>query len=380
MFLSKISYSEYENEGRAWKLEEIDLEDVNLLVGKNATGKTRTINVINGLGNLLAGLQAAIFDSGTYYAEFITDDSVYKYYLQFIKGKINYEKLLINDEMQFERNNDGVGKIFAYKINIEIDFQVPQNQLVAVSRRDAIQHPYLENLYSWAKGIKYYAFGSELGKDTGVLVNDINNVAVNPRDANQVTGLFLNGIKEYGSAFSESIVTAMKMIGYDISEVNVNPNPNVSIQGPSGIPIYMLNVKETDRDAVVFQNEMSQGMFRVLSLLVQIVYSEFVKNTTTVMIDDIGEGLDYDRSTKIIQLLTTKASEDKFQLIMSTNDKFVMNCVPLKYWQVIQRHGSLCKVFNYRNSKLTFDDFEFTGLSNFDFLSTDFYSKGFDDK
>jgi hypothetical protein len=57
---------------------------------------------------------------------------------------------------------------------------------------------------------------------------------------------------------------------------------------------------------------------------------------------------------------------------MSTNDRFVMNNVPLEYWQVIQRDGGKCKIFNYKNSKEKFDDFEYTGLNNFDFLATDF--------
>jgi hypothetical protein len=66
------------------------------------------------------------------------------------------------------------------------------------------------------------------------------------------------------------------------------------------------------------------------------------------------------------------AETNDIQLIMSTNDRFVMNNVPLKYWQVIQRNGGECTVFNKRNSKEKFDDFEYTGLNNFDFLATDF--------
>ena len=60
------------------------------------------------------------------------------------------------------------------------------------------------------------------------------------------------------------------------------------------------------------------------------------------------------------------------QLIMSTNDHYVMNNVPLEYWQVIQRKGGECRVFNYQNSKEKFDEFEYMGLNNFDFLATDY--------
>jgi hypothetical protein len=53
-------------------------------------------------------------------------------------------------------------------------------------------------------------------------------------------------------------------------------------------------------------------------------------------------------------------------------DRFVMNNVPLEYWQVIQRNNGECRVFNYKNSREKFDEFKYMGLNNFDFLATDY--------
>jgi hypothetical protein len=55
---------------------------------------------------------------------------------------------------------------------------------------------------------------------------------------------------------------------------------------------------------------------------------------------------------------------------MSTNDRFVMNNVPLEYWSIMQRYPNESKIYNYRNSRKQFEDFELTGLSNFDFLTS----------
>ena len=49
-----------------------------------------------------------------------------------------------------------------------------------------------------------------------------------------------------------------------------------------------------------------------------------------------------------------------------------MNQVPLEEWAVIQRNGGLVRILNYENSKSLFEDFKFTGLSNFSFLEMDF--------
>lgn len=56
-----------------------------------------------------------------------------------------------------------------------------------------------------------------------------------------------------------------------------------------------------------------------------------------IVIDDIGERLDYERSCALIELLMSKATTQQVQLIMTTNDRFVMNKVPLEAWTVLHR-------------------------------------------
>jgi len=116
-------------------------------------------------------------------------------------------------------------------------------------------------------------------------------------------------------------------------------------------------------------------MFRALSLIIQITYSQLAGVPSCILVDDIGEGLDYDRSTALVRLLIERAKDTSGQLIMATNDRFVMNNVPLEYWSVIQRIGGVSKIYNYRNSPKLFNDFGLTGLNNFDFFSTKYYLK-----
>ena len=82
--------------------------------------------------------------------------------------------------------------------------------------------------------------------------------------------------------------------------------------------------------------------------------------------------IDFERSAALIKILIEKAKRSSVQLIMTTNDRFVMNNVDLEYWCVVERLQRGCKIHNYRNSKEAFDEFELTGLSNFDFFAGDF--------
>jgi hypothetical protein len=381
MILRKIEYSEFEGKPNVWMFREVTLEKVNLLVGKNATGKTRTITVISWLANMLAGLQHQLLNSGNYTVEFSDNDDIYQYSLRLEQHKVLSEKLILNGEIKVERNADGTGELFAKAVgNGEmIKFKISENQLIVFSKKDTIQHPYLEKLFEWANGVRLYAFGTPLGKDSGFAINDINQLQVNPRDTNGVAAQFVKGVKDFGEGFRNDIIDLMSEIGYNLKTIDIAPNPNLGTM-PTGLPLQMLYVIEKGRTAWIFQTEMSQGMFRALSLLIQVRYNIRIKSSTTVLIDDIGEGLDFDRSSGIIKAIVDAAEHSDIQFIMSTNDRFVMNSIPLKYWQVIKRNGGECIIYNYGNSKEIFDEFEFTGLSNFSFLSTDFISQELESK
>ena len=60
---------------------------------------------------------------------------------------------------------------------------------------------------------------------------------------------------------------------------------------------------------------------------------------------------------------------------MATNDRFVMNQVPLEEWSVLLRSRTHVNVKNYNNSRDLFEEFKFTGLSNFSFLELDVVNK-----
>ena len=114
-------------------------------------------------------------------------------------------------------------------------------------------------------------------------------------------------------------------------------------------------------------------MFRALALVVHLNLCAFSKNKKLILVDDIGEGLDYERATAIIHLLISKAEENNIQLIMTSNDRFVMNEVPLKYWSILKRTGGVVKMYNMANSQQQFDKFKFLGLNNFDFFASNFF-------
>lgn len=170
------------------------------------------------------------------------------------------------------------------------------------------------------------------------------------------------------------LIKDLAKIDYHVKEIGVNTPTTIKLLSPAGEAVG-LYVKESDLPGITDQFSMSSGMFRVLSLLIQINFFYLNKLSASVLIDDIGEGLDFDRSCRLIELLRIKASESDLQIILSTNDKFVMNSVPLDEWSILQRVSNKVTVRNLQNSAEIFNEFKFTGLSNFSLLEYDYLNE-----
>jgi hypothetical protein len=167
-------------------------------------------------------------------------------------------------------------------------------------------------------------------------------------------------------------------VGYDCTDINCSPIENFAIaiaptQLLMGRMPLALYVKERDLPGPTWQHEMSMGMYRALALLINLNFTIRSRQAASIVIDDVGEGLDFERSMALIKLLIKKCKHKNLQLLMATNDRFVMNEVELRYWHVVHRTGNHVRILDYQNTKKRFDEFKFLGLSNFDFFSSEAY-------
>lgn len=379
MLLKTLEYCQYADQPKHWSLEGCSFGDINLIVGKNATGKTKALNIIRGLGYLLSEHGPLKYSTGEYKVEFVQEDQKLQYILKYENAEVVREEFISGENSLMKREPDGTGLIYSSPLKKKIKFQTSTNLIAALSKRDSIQHPFLDGLYNWANGVIHFLFGTTLGKETVVSIKgDFKEKKESDlKDTNKAVVAFKKGRDRFGDPFVSAVMEDMRSIGYEIEEIDCAPPEIIHIpDGPLMLPepVWLL-VKETDLSASTNQKDMSQGMFRALSLLIHLNYAYLTDIPSCVLVDDIGEGLDYDRSSSLIKMVIKKARMKSIQLIMSTNDRFVMNNVPLEYWTIIHREGNRSRCFNYRNSPSLFDEFEMTGLNNFDLFSSDFLIK-----
>ena len=374
MRLRTFAYSQFPKTSREWTLSGLTLGRINLVVGKNASGKSRTLSTINGLGDLVSGRRKpSEFSTGTYEALFDHEGRTLRYFLDICDRKVISEQFSDGDKVLLTRGAGGVGKIFHEKQNDHFEFQTPEGDAAVVARRDRIQHDFLEPLGQWGEGVRRYEFGDKMGHGVLALVVQ-DGPTPDPRDVNAIVGLFRKGVRDFPDRFAASVREGMNAIGYEILEVGVMIPTDIAILMPVGgqVEPLILFVKERDLSCPTQQTDMSQGMFRALAGIILLSYAVIASRPSCIIVDDIGEGLDFERSCKLIDLMRARAQESDIQLILSTNDKFVMNEVPLDEWSVLRRQGNHVTVRNHENAKKEFEYFRFVGMSNFTFFEMDF--------
>jgi energy-coupling factor transporter ATP-binding protein EcfA2 len=374
MRLKSIDYAQFQGTDREWRLDGLTLGPINLLVGKNATGKTRVLNIINGLGKLVSGRQKpSELTTGTYQATFEHEGRLLHYVLDMHERKVVTEEFRDGERTLLRRAVGGAGEIFHEKENKMQEFQTPETDAAVVARRDTIQHRFLEPLGEWGAGVRHYEFGDKMGRGHIALLVK-GGPEPDPADVNAVIALLRKGLTDFPDRFAESVKNDMNRIGYQIEQVGVMAPTDVAVQIPVGVPLepLILFVKERDLPCFTQQTDMSQGMFRALSVIIHLNYAIIANLPSAILVDDIGEGLDFERSCKLIDLLRDRALHTTVQLILSTNDRFVMNEVPLAEWSILRRTGGHVRVLNYENSAAMFEEFKFTGLSNFSLFEMDF--------
>ena len=275
MRLRNVAYSEFEGSPQEWKLEGLSLGARNLLVGKNASGKTRTLNIIHHLALALAGV-VPLSASSNYDVTFEDDGgNDLRYRLKTQDGQVVEEIFSVNNQVKLNRGVRGEGIIWAEKIDggKEVQFQTPPTQLAAVARRDAIQHSFLDPLYAWGSSVRVYYFGTQLGKDRFVVFVEKGGVPFDERDQNAIVSLYRKAETEYGDTFKQMVMRDMGRLDYPIENIGLQPPVSIRLLGGPVGEMLGLYVKEVGLPGITDQVSMSQGMFRALAICIQISYA-----------------------------------------------------------------------------------------------------------
>lgn len=344
MILSSFAYKE-----QGWELTELShLQSVNLLVARNATGKTRTIRALQNVTSFLQMKQTFMnirsFEATLKFGKVENPNWKMDYSFKINEGVVEKEELIVNGAVLIKRTK-AIAKYENKRIN------PPSEKLVVQIRRDNDLYPEIELLMLWAEGV------------TAVSCSDINPFTIlgvgnliNPYN-------FSDLVDALSPSEMKKVLSTAKELGYNIASIK-------TLEATRGIRIVQL--KEISISNELVDMQLSSGMLRTLYLLCFVSVIKQNKNLSLLLIDDMGEGLDYRRSTNLGKIVFDDCALNGLQLIASSNDAFLMDVVDIANWQILRRKGNKVNTINQALNPELFRKFRMTGLSNFDLFSSDF--------
>ncbi len=355
MLISSLSYQD-----PYWELDHLELGKLNLIVAPNGTGKSKTLATIDLLFHILTQRRDLNW-GGKWEVKFVADDNK-KIGLNFATrymngGVVTAEKVELDGLQVLFRFKNGEPRVELRNQMERINDTVypPANKLTLHVNRDVRKYPYLEHIASWAENSFGFKFGNispytKLTEQEYALMTAIEDI---PALFNQLT--------------PESRANVMEQfngLGYQITEITTQTRGET-----------ILYIHEQGLQKPIPHFRISQGMFRSLALIIYLEYLTCRKKPVTVLIDDLCEGLDYNRATKLGKLVFDICERGNIQLIATSNDTHLMDVIDIEHWNILRRTDKKVSAISVHSHPDLFEDFRFTGLSNADFFASDFIAQ-----
>lgn len=340
MILSEFKY----RESSGWNLESISLNPLNLIVGLNAVGKSRTIMAIGNVVQFIKG-EELVFDDDFFCSLRLTNGYELLYSFEVVDGKITCETLQKDNEVLIDRK--GTSAIVYGK-----NTNPPATKLVLQIHRDIKACPEIEEVIQWAEHTSIFVFSNITTSPHSLSPYAISNEPLLPVMFESIDDEMREVLKGY-----------LKDLGYEIDRIEEFEKPN----GVKTIRLY-----ETGIDKPLSPFDLSNGMFRVFCALLYMIYSATLSVARCLIVDDMGEGLDFKRSSQLGKIMFDFCEKNHIQLIITSNDSFLMDTVSLEHWNILKREGGEVRSISYHSNPSLFDKFSRTGLGNFDLLSSNF--------
>lgn len=335
---------------REWSLCGIQLGNLNLIVGKNAVGKSRALSSLVQVARFVKGeLADSLFGFQCELKFTLEDNEEMEYSFSVNDNKIIVSELLKKNDLVVVDRKGSEAKIKGETFN------PPANKLCIQSQRDTANYPEFEEVIKWSEQIKGFSF-SDLSSSNFYTIPSMSGERIKVEEIYKHISVEKRGF----------VIEKMRDLDYEIESINPI---KVSEE------FFFLTLKEKGISRPIIVDYMSNGMLRVFCIFMYLAYLSSEEGPRTLLIDDLGEGLDYSRSKKLSKIIFDYCEKHKIQLVVTSNDNFLMNAVDLKHWIILQREKELVTAISERTHPDIFKRFKRTGLNNFDLFSTDFLNK-----
>ena len=216
MILKALKYTRYKGAPREWSIEGPNsdyayFDNINLLVGKNASGKSRTLNVMREIGNLLSGrinLKSTISPTESFDLIFKNEKGRYRYLLEYKNQIVSSEILYVDNKKIIDREK----KILKSLDGEDIHFEIEDYEL-CISKLDSAENPYYEKFVLWGNTLRKYLFANQIEKNSLVKTyTELDDEDPGDEGADLLINTFHQGCTLFGDSFIEEVISVLRNI------------------------------------------------------------------------------------------------------------------------------------------------------------------------
>lgn len=344
MILESFKYS-----ANKWTLDSLTLGNTNLIVGKNSVGKTRTLDALLEVRLVLSqDLKVDDIDELDTELTFAKGDDKIIVSIKISSGTVVKENLTINGSEIIKRNTTKA-VILSETVN------PPADELLMHVRRDVTKLPIIEDVINWAASTLIRSFIH----------------AQTPTEEQ-----LYNIIETFTPKMKKHVLKMANKVGFPLTMLDTASNVfKIDLLDKSRAEkLKFILLKERGITQYLFFNELSDGMRRTILLFIMI--ESLINSSAPALfaIDDLGEGLDYEKASKVGKLLFETCESNNIQFIATSNEEWMMNIVDIDKWNILIRKGQKVKSITSKSKPEIFENFRFSGLNNFDFFTSDVFN------
>ncbi|MCG2707459.1 MAG: ATP-binding protein [Candidatus Omnitrophica bacterium] len=331
MYFEKLLYKGFGEE----QIGPIKLnKGLNVIFGRNAVGKTRTLNVMFNLGQMHKNPR--LLRKGVWNINLRDSKRQFFYELNVVQSEktpiVEQDSLYggeVGENLIFDRNK----QLLLNETTNETERYSPiSNELSVYYAKDTEKHKTVLEIKDYFSQFKRLDYSL-----TKVITQSINPesgpLTVSP-DGTNLDAAILNIMKGYPNAF-ENIKRSFREIFPHIEDISPG------MLSVANAKLETIFIKEDYLDKAYPWLDASSGMIKILALL-SILYSPVEKSL--ILIDELENSLDYEGISRISDVIAEIGSEK--QVIIATHSPILANAFNLKDWIVCKRQDRDTKFYN----------------------------------
>ena len=323
----RIKEFRFEDKGRGWKLENLQLGKLTLLVGASGAGKTQILRALLRLQSIASGNY--VIDS-RWFVKFDIRGKEYEWEGELDNsGKVIFEKITINKNVVINR----IGKETYFNGSKTLKFSNNSSIVNVFEEDEILPVKQFKTIFSFNDFASFSSLGETITQkvrlknlNNGLFATQIEFIQ-NANDLGIIEKLHF--VSNHNQIIFNKIIQIFKNIFPQIEDVKFQNT------GESYDSRETLFFKDKETTHYYYGGNLASGMQRVFLQLVEL---ELCPDGTIFLIDEFENSLGINCINELTKEIV--ASQRDLQFIITSHHPYIINNIPFEHWKIVTRKGN----------------------------------------